>query len=506
MDEINERLNDDVMFIIFRHFNVNERAQLRSVCKRWSALLGQMSAGKLVIFEYIAPFVGKLKLKEEHWSYGDTLETGSVERLFRNHYFLDQFKGISTLVIYGNFFVEKSKRCRLDLHFQNLVYLELHHCNYDNLDRFQSPKITHLFLNRPCALNRLFANFRSLQHLEITHLNSISELFSQMFASNLLTLKTENYLDTKDVKKLIRYCPKLEQLHCKLTHLHLLPILIGRLRNLKLIHFYSSDCSELSDEEKRECRNFIANKRADLEIIFGGLRLDDRSIEHLFDFVQVRKYHNWSIIETSRVLEIIGNYYVLVESGHLDAYFQMSKTLRLFGNLQLGELLCSKLSNLKKLLVSNCKPDNFLFLISNLSALRHLSLNACHFETALFDQIPICCPQLTELVINSCKLRSFAFIHNLKSLQQVVLLLDRCIQLATFTELIVNCYYLVALRANVAESVTIPKDELIALVCSNVIVQAKVRRFPSVNFKYALLQPDFLNSIVIDSEIVRQHL
>ena len=500
-----ETLNDDVMFIIFRHFNANERAKLKVICKRWCLLLGQMSTGKLVLFEFIAPFTGKLKLKDEHWSYGDTMETSSLERLFRNHDFLGQFKGIQTLVIYGNYFLEKSKRCSLNIAFENLTYLELHHCNYENLDHFQSHRITHLFLNRPCALPRLFTNFRSLLHVELTHLNCISDFFGQMFATNLLTLKTENYLDAKDVKKLIRYCPKLERLHCKLTHLALLPTVIGRLRNLKLINFYTSDCSELSDEAKNECRDFVANKRPGLVVVFCGLRVDAGSISFLFDFIEVKKYHNWSIIETNRILEIIGNYSELLDSGHLDEYFAMTKMLRLFGSVQLNEKLYFKLSGLKKLLVSSCKPDNFLLLINRLTELRHLSLNSCYFEKAIYDQIPVCCRQLTELVINSCKLPGFAFIYNLKSLQQVVLLLDRCIQLDSYTQLIENCYYLVALRANVAQSVTMSEDELICAVSSNAAVQMKVRRFPTVNFKFSILQPDFLNSTVINSEIVRRN-
>ena len=240
-------------------------------------------------------------------------------------------------------------------------------------------------------------------------------------------------------------------------------------------------------------------------IVFGGLRVDRRSIPFLFDFIEVKKYHNWSIIETSRVLDLIANYSELLDSDYLDEYFKMTKMLRLFGNVQLNEQLCFKLRNLKKLLVSNCKPDNFLFLISRLTDLRHLSLNACCFDMSLYDQIAVCCAQLTELVINSCRLRSFTFIHNLNSLQQVVLLLDRCIQLETYMQLIENCHFLVALRANVAQSVSMPEDELIRLVSSNAAVQAKVLRFPAVNFKFSILQPDFLNSIVIDSEIVRKN-
>lgn len=502
-----ETLNEDVMFIIFRHFNANERAKLKPVCKRWCALLDQMSTGKLVLFEFMPPFIGKLKLKEESWSYGDTLETASLERLFRNQYFLGQFKNISTLVVYGNFFVEKSKRCSLNITFENLTYLELHHANYDNLDRFRSHRLTHLFLNRPCALERLFTNFRSLRHVELTHLNGISDFFCQMFASELLTLKTENYLDAKDVKKLIRYCPKLERLYCKLTHLHLLPTVTNRLRRLTLINFYTSDCSELSDEAKNKCRDFIANKRPDLVIVFGGLRVDARSISFLFNFIEVKKYHNWTIIETNRILDICANYSELLYSsaGHLDEYFTMTKVLRLYGNVQLNEQLCFKLRDLKKLLVSQCKPDNFLFLIARLTSLRHLTLNACYFETEIFDQIPVCCSQLTELVINSCKLRSFEFIHRLASLQQVVLLLDRCIQLETYLELVENCYYLVVLRANVARSTSMQDSDLIRSVASNTAVQAKVDRFPTINFKFAILGNDFVTSIVIDSETVRKH-
>ena len=76
--------------------------------------------GKLIIFEYSKPFTDKLRLKkDEYWSYNDTLETKSIELLFKNAYFLNQFKFISSLIIYGNYFIERSKRCNLRISFNN---------------------------------------------------------------------------------------------------------------------------------------------------------------------------------------------------------------------------------------------------------------------------------------------------------------------------------------------------------------------------------------------------
>lgn len=496
-------LYEDVMLNIFSYFNYNERGRLLCVCKRWNRILSEKSTGKLIAFEHTSPFVGKLLLKNDHWSYTDTLQTHSLEMLFKNNYFLHAFRTISSLVIYGNYFIEKSKRCSLNINFPNLIYLELHNCNYENLDRFQSHTITHLFLNRPCTLARLFTNFPSLRHVELTHLESISKVFNHPFATDLRTLNTENYLDRNDIKKLLRYCPKLENVNLKLTHLHLVYSLTNRLRKLSALTFYTTDCSELSDQDKDDFRAFILTKRSDLIVNYCGVHCDERSISVLFDFIQVKKYHNWSIIETNRLLEIIATY--STETDHLDEYFRMTKHLRLFGDVSLNDHLCLKLKNLKKLLVSRCSPDNFLYLISNLTNLRHLSLNSCFFTKSDYDLIPKHLTQLTELVINSCKLNDFEFIYDLKNLQQIVLLLSRSQSVQSYIEIIENCYYLVILRANVLHAID-RSDELIQTVCRNRTVREKVEKFPNISFKYVMLNPTFLNSIEVTSEVVRKQL
>lgn len=441
-------------------------------------------------------------MKDEYWTSPDCLKTESLEILFKNKYFLHHFRLISTLILFGNRSIEKSKRCNLNFVFQNLSYLELYNCCYDNFDRLQSDKLNYFYLDAPCTLVNLFTNFNSLNHVDLFFVDALDKYFNQKFPTKLITLHTEKYLDRKDCNRLIRYCPKLEILNCKFSDIDLLYLVINRLKNLRIIRFYTADCSELNEEERSRFRQLIES-RPDLEIYFCGVKVDNYSLNFLFDFISVKEYHNWTTIETDRLSEISNSYCMDNRLDYLTDYLtRMTTQIRLFNNFKLNNQLLLKFNNLKKVLLSRYKPDNFYNLIINLPHLNHLTLNSCFLTKQDLDYLPIYCQKLTDLIINSSKLNDFEFIYNLKNLQQLVLLLTKPIELDDFISFASDCDYLDELRANVNYSIS-NTEYLIDSVKLNKTIRDKVFEYPMVKFKFVILHPDYFNSIEINSEMIR---
>lgn len=138
-------LIDDVLILILKYLNLNERTELRLVSKKWKFFIDKIPVKKLVIFCNLPCTPGRLKLKHERFCLGDTIMIKNWNKFISNDYVQRCFlKSVEKLVI------QNSDKQKLHFYYQTfdkLIYLELHDVRIDEKSKFlESNKIETLFL------------------------------------------------------------------------------------------------------------------------------------------------------------------------------------------------------------------------------------------------------------------------------------------------------------------------------------------------------------------------
>ena len=97
-------LKDDEWLVIFKMLNLNERANLRLVTKKFKCLVDTIKITKLIIYIEMLPLPGQLMPTNEPFGLQDTVQVYDINKFFSNPIILDQMKPIRQLVIKGTYY------------------------------------------------------------------------------------------------------------------------------------------------------------------------------------------------------------------------------------------------------------------------------------------------------------------------------------------------------------------------------------------------------------------
>lgn len=213
-----ENLIDDAWLLILKYLNLNERAKLRLVSKKWKFFIDKFVIKKLVIFYNIPPTPGRLKLRNERFCLGDTVYVIKWDQFIRNEFVVKHLaRSVEKLVVFSS---EKKEICFYGLEFDRLLYLELHDVRINERSKFlESNKIETLYLYYRDHLdyfrkdlddlekmNKKFGFLKLLSRLKkLKHLNIRNKLTIEFFKNWCDILNRVEVLDVhiRDVKTLL---------------------------------------------------------------------------------------------------------------------------------------------------------------------------------------------------------------------------------------------------------------------------------------------------------------
>ena len=93
-------LIDDVLLIIFKKLNLNERAPVRLVNKKFRDLIDSIPITKLIIYEKERPPITyKLEYLNESFNQNETASVSDLQKFFNSKLLIRQMKRIKILKI-----------------------------------------------------------------------------------------------------------------------------------------------------------------------------------------------------------------------------------------------------------------------------------------------------------------------------------------------------------------------------------------------------------------------
>ena len=235
-------LNDDEWLIIFKMFNLNERANLRLVSKQFKSLLDTIKITKLIVYEQMSSLPGRLVHTNEPYSIQDTVEVYDLNKFFNNPTILDQMRPIRQLVIEG---YKDAEEIDLNTVFKKLTYLELHSVVFTNSSLLESTELEHLILHPSFfnSIERCTAHLNELDQIGPSNYNRSPSVFAFQFSKlkrdklkylklNTTTISILNYcvelglfssleeidaifIDFESLVWLNNHCPALKRVHCQ---------------------------------------------------------------------------------------------------------------------------------------------------------------------------------------------------------------------------------------------------------------------------------------------------
>jgi len=213
-----ENLIDDVWLIILKYLNLNERAKLRLVSKKWKFFIDKFVIKKLVIFVNTPPTAGRLKLRNERFCLGDTVYVKNWESFIQNEFVIRQLtRSVEKMVIFNS---DKKVLSFYDIELERLLYLELHDVKINEQSKFlENSKIESLFVYFRDHLdyfrkdqediektNRKFAFLKQMcKTNKLRHLNIRKKLTIEFFKDCRDALSGVQVLDVhiRDIKTLL---------------------------------------------------------------------------------------------------------------------------------------------------------------------------------------------------------------------------------------------------------------------------------------------------------------
>lgn len=346
------KLNDDCLLMIFQMLNLNERASLRTTCKRFKWLCDQIKIRKLVIFERQPPCTDRrLECTDEKYAWTDVAYVTQLNEFFANRQLIvDQMgKFLKTLVIFGS----DQTRAVLVYTFEQLENLELHDVDFESAHLLKSNQIKRFasnssYFQKPCEVRKYFEALESLKSPELANLSRSALVygFDRMESTHIVHLIVDGELEFE----FFRYCMQrqlfnvLQRLDVVLEDLDVLPYLSEQCPSLKRIDCLIEDLEAFRKRITKSKLQELVNKlRDDLQVCLFGFDLKHTQLNkssvspsvYLIDLLNV--FNTVVRVNTVRRLCLHLDKLNLKVLKELTALFDMSGFFALVSGLHLND-------------------------------------------------------------------------------------------------------------------------------------------------------------------------
>ena len=495
--------SNECLKLIFNELNLNERANLRLVSKRFKELCDSIEIRRLVIFENAGRSAGRLVYTGEEYALVDTIFVGDLQKLFDNQPILQQMQSIETLVIHACYDSWETSEYELRGQFNELKHLELNNVNIVSPDivafsnKIECLQLTNVQLkpreffdakmkDYVAKLGQYFAKKDELCFVDDRGNSSPTFLFlslEKVISDNLKYFSTNLAFD---MSRFLIDCincgifESLEQLDLVAYDLEYLGHLIKKSPLLRVIHLKFYKLSVLFKQiiSQSDWAGIVSQFRENLSVYLYNLLWNEQTSANLFRFLsdlnQIEMPDNSDVlgINGEGELNLIVNNAVYEHLSGRDEQHEdlVRRLLDVVDCLQTSIELVRKDEAFFKLF-RNCVKINLdvsspsiecLDAFPNLVTMR-LEFEMIEYDEAILSPIEESCARVQNLVIILCnKVDTFDFLFELRCLRSVNLLLLYPIDQVAVIQLISELKYLQMLNVCFVRPSRMVKAELSA--------------------------------------------
>lgn len=475
-----DEIVDDCLLLIFKLVNLNDRASLRLVSRRFRAVCDHIPINKLIVFERMAVETGKLQYTNELYDYEDTASCFDLPKLFQNQALLKQMAHLRVLAITGT----RLPATQFDLtKFDELNYLSLNQVLMDSPKILHSPKLKHLVIDQVYMKTVDELNERMAQ-LSVRGQSFKGETISiHMFGFDHLRSKHLKYLKLRGKGapefEFFDYCARnklfdsLDELDVMIDDLRSILVAAEHCPNLNAINAITPHGQFFNLTHSTDMRDFFARiQKSNLKVYFFGIEFNQRSISELSNFVEQFEFavqvDNLECRISKPLLETIKK---LAKNYDLNRFYRMISQVSF--RLPCGEFIeeagfLRKLVNTETLYFDlDDHPDDGLFkFIDCFPKLRCLrigihGLRDYNMSNKLLKEIPKRCPRILVFMLD-CKdpKTNFDFLFEFQQLSTIILNASFAFDQSTYVKLIRKLKGLFRLDVRYVAASNVNRDEL----------------------------------------------
>lgn len=443
-------LIDDALFLILGYLNLNERASMRLVCRKWHYIIDKIVVKKLAIFYNLPPKPGRLKIKNERFCLGETVHVEKWDSFIRNGFVIaNLLRSIEKMVVMSN---EKCELNFYDLKFDRLTYLELHDVRISEQSAFlESNKIQTLFLYYRDNLDY----FRK-ENEDIAKMNKkfgFLKLLSRL--KKLKHLNIRNKLTVEFFKNWTQILNKIEQLDVHIRDVKTLLHINTEYPNLKVLNVFVTEsldkfCLFLSDV----CLNGLKRKlRKDLKVTLYNIPFELENIDFMCDYL-LRSKNQIKLCNSELTYIVDENCQVLMDKykdqQHLLDRFYNNISILIFQVPFLNQTVYRKMTNIEYLnfhFKNHQQYENiekYFEIFTNLKELKLLFDVNQESGSEILQLLPIYCWTINSIIIKCSSERNYDYspLLKLKNLKYVKLILLNCVDDEMLIQLVHQLDYL----------------------------------------------------------------
>lgn len=443
-------LIDDALFLILGYLNLNERALMRLVSRKWKALVDAHVVKKLAIFINLPPKPGRLKIKNERFCLGDTVHVEQWDRFVKNGFVISNLlRSVEKLVVMSN---EKRELNFYDLKLDRLTYLELHDVRINEKSAFlESNRIETLFLYYRDNLDY----FRK-ENEDIAKMNKkfgFLKLLSRL--KKLKHLNIRNKLTIEFFQNWTQILSKIERLDAHIRDVKTLLYISSEYPNLKTLNVFVSEsldkfvlfCSEI-------CLNGLKRKlRKDLHVALYNIPFERENIGFMCDFL-LRSKTNVKLCNSELALVVDENCQALIneyaDQQHLLERFYNNISILIIQLPYLNQTIYRKMVNVEYINIHFKNHQNwtnverFLEIFTNLKELKLLFDVNQPNGNEILQLLPIYCWSINSIIVKcQCEHNyDYSPLLQLANLKYVKLILLNCLDDQMLIQLVYRLNYL----------------------------------------------------------------
>ena len=451
-----ESLIDDCLRMVFKLVNLNDRASLRSMNKRFKAVCDSIPIRKLIVSERMAAKAGQLAYTNEEYAYADTASCFDLRKLFKNPVLLKQMTRLRVLAITGT----RLPATQLDLtKFNELDYLSLSQVLLDSPKVLESPNLRYLILDQVYmkTVDELNERMGRLTMFGPSFRNETISVHA--FGFDYLKSKNLKYLKLRGKRalefKFFEYCIR-DKLFDSLDELDVLiddlkPILLAAQScpNMNAINMITPHDHFFHLIQTTDMSDFFARiKKTNLKVYFYGIEFNQSSFSEVKNFVEQFNFatqeDNLEWVVSKPLLKAIKK---LAKNHDVTRFYPLITQVSI--RLPCGEFLkeaalFQKLVNCDTLYFDmDDHPDAHLMkyfdYFTRLKCLRvgiH-GLRDYNMSNALLNELPKRCPSIMVLLFD-CRdpKTNFDFLFEFPQLSTIVLKTEFAFDQTTYVELI----------------------------------------------------------------------
>lgn len=385
------QLNDQVFWLIFKYFDIQELMQMKLICKRFKHLIEGLKFKELIVKE--ENFINYWYHNNQPVRLKNTISHFNIIKLFSNPKFRETFQNLKSLkaLLPVNF----------DLELFNLFPLE--HLEFDSF----------IYLNRKKVLR--LPNLKTCKILALSYVEMDTIRLESLYCANLSLLKIMHPQSIKylEVENLKNNCDLKEFTNLKILNSNVIlneNVILNSFENLEKIYVHSA----------YEGDSFVNDNMSinTVKKIFDDISRYD--VRVFYQGIEIKR--NFSLYFDKDSMAMIKNYYDQLDDNLSKFRFiNYSKLIELFAN-QIPPCFFNKFINVTEINLCRltCQSDidqnQFFDFLSKCTKLSKLKLESPQFNQEFYDKLPdICCLlESFELTESNIEQLNYDFVLKLK--------------------------------------------------------------------------------------------